>query len=554
MKNIITLFIILFLAASSFAQAPQKMSYQAVIRNTSGALVTSTSVGMKISILQGSATGTVAYSETQTASTNANGLVSLEIGSGTIVTGTFAGINWANGPYFIKTETDPTGGTAYTISGTNELMSVPYALFSANGPQGPVGPQGSPGLTGPAGPTGPTGAAGPQGTPGLTGPAGVTGPIGLTGPAGPTGAAGPQGTPGLTGPAGVTGPIGLTGPAGAQGPVGPAPAPTNMSYAQNVGPQLYLNSGNFQNIVSVSLTTTGGPVLVSAYGDANVLGSSVIGKLQLYRDTIPLGNYCWIEGNGSNENQQYGLSVIDSVPLAGSYNYTLKAVYLASGTWFGETTGPVIHAIELKGGIGATGPAGANGSQGLNALIKTTLEPIGANCTAGGTKFETGLDANGNGILDAGEINAALTTYVCNGVGVGGGTPHFIGELWGGGIVFYVNASGDHGLICALQDQSAGTNFGLADDAISNPLNHNLAGQVFTDWQIPSRYQLNLMYSTLHLASPPLGGFSPSNYWSSSCVDNSLPIPGYVVNFSTGVISTISRSNTGQKVRAIRTF
>jgi hypothetical protein len=544
----------LLIGTSIFAQAPQKMSYQAVIRNTSGALVTSTSVGMKISILQGSATGTVAYSETQTASTNANGLVSLEIGSGTIVTGTFAGINWANGPYFIKTETDPTGGTAYTISGTNELMSVPYALFSANGPQGPVGPQGSPGLTGPAGPTGPTGAAGPQGTPGLTGPAGVTGPIGLTGPAGPTGAAGPQGTPGLTGPAGVTGPIGLTGPAGAQGPVGPAPAPTNMSYAQNVGPQLYLNSGNFQNIVSVSLTTTGGPVLVSAYGDANVLGSSVIGKLQLYRDTIPLGNYCWIEGNGSNENQQYGLSVIDSVPLAGTYNYTLKAVYLALGTWFGESTGPVIHAIELKGGIGATGPAGANGSQGLTALIKTTLEPIGANCTAGGTKFETGLDANGNGILDAGEINAALTTYVCNGVGVGGGAPHFIGELWGGGIVFYVNASGDHGLICALQDQSAGTNFGLADDAISNPLNHNLAGQVFTDWQIPSRYQLNLMYSTLHLASPPLGGFSPSNYWSSSCVDNSLPIPGYVVNFSTGVISTISRSNTGQKVRAIRTF
>jgi hypothetical protein len=578
MKNIITLFIILFLAASSFAQAPQKMSYQAVIRNTSGALVTSTSVGMKISILQGSATGTVAYSETQTASTNANGLVSLEIGSGTVVSGSFSTIDWGNGPYFIKTETDPTGGIAYSISGTNELMSVPYALFSANGPQGPIGPQGSPGLTGPAGPTGPTGA---QGTPGLTGPAGATGPIGLTGPAGPTGptgaagpqgtpgltgpagatgpagpqgAAGPQGTPGLTGPAGATGPIGLTGPAGAQGPVGPAPAPTNMSYAQNVGPQLYLNSGNFQNIVSVSLTTTGGPVLVSAYGDANVLGSSVIGKLQLYRDTIPLGNYCWIEGNGSNENQQYGLSVIDSVPLAGTYNYTLKAVYLASGTWFGETTGPVIHAIELKGGIGATGPAGANGSQGLNALIKTTLEPIGANCTAGGTKFETGLDANGNGILDAGEINAALTTYVCNGVGVGGGAPHFIGELWGGGIVFYVNASGDHGLICALQDQSAGTNFGLADDAISNPLNHNLAGQVFTDWQIPSRYQLNLMYSTLHLASPPLGGFSPSNYWSSSCVDNSLPIPGYVVNFSTGVISTISRSNTGQKVRAIRTF
>ena len=129
-----------FLISSSiFAQAPQKMSYQAVIRNTSGSLVTSTLVGMKISVLQGTATGNVAYSETQTASTNANGLVSLEIGTGTFVTGTFAGINWANGPYFIKIETDPSGGTAYTIAGTNQLMSVPYALFSANGtPPGTV--------------------------------------------------------------------------------------------------------------------------------------------------------------------------------------------------------------------------------------------------------------------------------------------------------------------------------------------------------------------------------------------------------------------------------
>ena len=122
----------LLLTASVFAQAPQKMSYQAVIRNSSSVLITSTPVGMKISVLQGSSTGTPVYVETQTPSTNTNGLVSLEIGTGTVITGTFATINWAAGPYFIKTETDPTGGTAYTISGTNELMSVPYALFSAN--------------------------------------------------------------------------------------------------------------------------------------------------------------------------------------------------------------------------------------------------------------------------------------------------------------------------------------------------------------------------------------------------------------------------------------
>ena len=132
MKKIYSILAGLLLTASVFAQAPQKMSYQAVIRNSSNALITSTPVGMQISILQGSSTGTAVYVETQTPSTNANGLVSLEIGTGTVITGTFSAINWATGPYFIKTETDPTGGTAYTIAGTNELMSVPYALFSAN--------------------------------------------------------------------------------------------------------------------------------------------------------------------------------------------------------------------------------------------------------------------------------------------------------------------------------------------------------------------------------------------------------------------------------------
>jgi len=142
MNKIITILAAVFLTASVFAQAPQKMSYQAVIRNASNSLVTSTPVGMRISVLQGSSTGTAVYVETQTPSTNSNGLVSLEIGTGTAVTGTFASINWAAGPYFIKTETDPTGGTAYTIAGTNELMSVPYALFSANGtPDGTVAGQ-----------------------------------------------------------------------------------------------------------------------------------------------------------------------------------------------------------------------------------------------------------------------------------------------------------------------------------------------------------------------------------------------------------------------------
>ena len=130
MKKIITICAALFITASVFAQSPEKMSYQAVIRNSSEALVTNTTVGMQISILQGSASGTAVYVETQVPTTNANGLVSLEIGAGTVESGDFATIDWANGPYFIKTETDPTGGTSYSITGTSQLLSVPFALHA----------------------------------------------------------------------------------------------------------------------------------------------------------------------------------------------------------------------------------------------------------------------------------------------------------------------------------------------------------------------------------------------------------------------------------------
>ncbi len=112
------------------AQAPEKMSYQAIIRNNSGQLLTNQNVAVRVSVLQGSAGGTVVYSERITGTTNANGLVSLEIGSGTILSGTFNTINWGGNSYYLKTETDPAGGTNYTITGTSQLLSVPYALYA----------------------------------------------------------------------------------------------------------------------------------------------------------------------------------------------------------------------------------------------------------------------------------------------------------------------------------------------------------------------------------------------------------------------------------------
>lgn len=131
MKKLISLIATAAIALAAFAQAPGLLSYQAVVRNTTGALVTSHAVGMQLSIVQGSPNGTAVYVETQTDTTNANGLASLAVGAGTPVTGTMAGINWANGPYYLVSQIDPTGGTNYTINGASQLLSVPYALYAA---------------------------------------------------------------------------------------------------------------------------------------------------------------------------------------------------------------------------------------------------------------------------------------------------------------------------------------------------------------------------------------------------------------------------------------
>jgi len=130
MKNVAMILVLGFISFMLSAQSPEKISYQAVIRNSAGSLVANQVIGMKISILQGSISGTVLYAETHAPTTNSNGLVSVEIGEGTIESGSFSAIDWSNGVYFIKTETDPAGGTDYTLTGTTQLLSVPYALHA----------------------------------------------------------------------------------------------------------------------------------------------------------------------------------------------------------------------------------------------------------------------------------------------------------------------------------------------------------------------------------------------------------------------------------------
>jgi hypothetical protein len=131
MKKLYTLFAIISVC-SLLAQTPQKMSYQSILRNALDGPIVNTMVGMKVSILKGSISGNAVYVETHSATTNINGLISIEIGAGNVVTGTFSAINWGDDSYFIKTETDPLGGNNYTITGTSQLLSVPYALYAEN--------------------------------------------------------------------------------------------------------------------------------------------------------------------------------------------------------------------------------------------------------------------------------------------------------------------------------------------------------------------------------------------------------------------------------------
>ncbi|NJM17009.1 MAG: hypothetical protein HC896_17995 [Bacteroidales bacterium] len=112
------------------ARFPDKISYQAVIRNSEGKLVANAVIGLRVSILHGSAHGNEVYSETHQPQTNANGLFTIAIGNGSSQVGTLANINWADSSFFLKTETDPTGANNYTITAVSQLLSVPYALYA----------------------------------------------------------------------------------------------------------------------------------------------------------------------------------------------------------------------------------------------------------------------------------------------------------------------------------------------------------------------------------------------------------------------------------------
>ena len=126
MKGLLLFLTAFVFCSGGFGQKPESFYYQAVLRYPTGELVISKPVSLRISILAGSASGLVFYSETQTATTNGEGMISLFIGNGYEKTGNFMTIDWNADKYFLKVEIDAAGGTSYSVISTTQLLNIPF--------------------------------------------------------------------------------------------------------------------------------------------------------------------------------------------------------------------------------------------------------------------------------------------------------------------------------------------------------------------------------------------------------------------------------------------
>jgi hypothetical protein len=558
-RNYTLLVLFLFSSVSILAQTPEKMSYQLVLRGASNTLLTNQQVGIQISILQTTITGSAVYTETQTATTNINGLVSLEIGSGTS-SDDFSTIDWSAGPFFIKTATDASGGSNYSIIGTSQLMSVPFALYaktSGSSTPGPQGAQGTQGIQGETGTAGTDGTNGIQGIQGATGAVGADGAAGTNGTQGTQGATGAAGADGATGAAGTNGTNGTNGTQGTQGATGAAGA-DGTNGTQGTQGATGADGADGTNGVQGS---TG---LAGAQGAAGADGIGIAQTLLISGDTlfISSGNYIIIPG----------LSLINSLIVEGcndpaAFNYDASAntddgscIAVVNGcmdpTAFNYDASANIDdgscIAVVNGCMDSTAfnyDASANTDDGsCIAVVNGCMDPTAFNYNALANTDDGSCIAVVNGCTDstATNYNAAANTDdgSCT-------YPLAIGDTHQGGIVFYLDGSGG-GLIAAPTDQSTGAEWGCHGTAIPgadgtaigtgaqntidivnancspNTAGNSIAANIcanltlggYSDWFLPSKDELNQMHLNIgqgdSLGLGNVGGFVTYNYWSSS--------------------------------------
>jgi hypothetical protein len=247
--------LLLFVFANqTLAQVPQGFNYQAVARNSAGVVIANTTLGIKLSVHLGSASGTEVYTESHSPTTNQFGLFTVTVGQGSVLSGTFGTIDWSTGNYWLEVGLDSSNGTSYTSMGASRLLTVPYAMYAAN--------------SGTAGPIGPTGPTGPQGIQGPTGPAG-------------TYTAGP----------------------GIQ--IASNVIKTNMNLSvSNTGDTLHLNPGNFVIIPGVSSVNTPAPYIFNT-ATSDVTYNSAKCAFSVYTTGFPTPDSVGIRWGTNQYNLTY---------------------------------------------------------------------------------------------------------------------------------------------------------------------------------------------------------------------------------------------------------
>lgn len=489
--------LLLFLVATValWAQAPEQLNYQAIVRDAAGhAVPGGTNVTVRFQIHQGSDTGTIVFTETNTAVANQFGLITMKIGG----TSSLAAVNWGSGPMYLDVAIDPTGGTNLIDMGTSQLISVPYALFAANsaGSVGPTGPQGptGPGGTGPTGPQGPVGAAGLQGVPGAAGAQGATGATGANGATGATGPQGVTGVTGATGPAGAAGATGATGAAGNDGATGAtgftgATGPSGPTYFGGSGisisndsiNSLWTLAGNGADIYnnntgnvgigtttpSATLNVVGGQTVLDLqdnYGGLHVEGiNGGEASIALHPDNVGNGSSGqWIlYTNGAQLNNQNDFAVFNS-----GLNEPNMVIQ--------QSTGNV--------GVGTNNPGATLTvvDQGNNNQYSGTFSVYANNLTQGVGIGYMGIQALGSNSSQDLAINSLGTGNIimqANGtntgsVGIGTGSPGYTLDVNGNagirqGLITFDSIANEYGAspeIWANGDNHTGGGIAISDD------------------------------------------------------------------------------------------